>query len=68
MKTAPRYIRQNAERFLEAKELIRKGKYWQASEVVKTTGSKKLVQRIQQKIDSEVRKSYLSAKRARATH
>ena len=67
MKTAPKYIKFNPTAFLEAKELIRQGKYWQASQVVKDTGNKKLVQRIQQKIDSEVRKSISRTGKTRAS-
>jgi len=56
MKTPPRYIQRNADTFLEAMSLIKSGKYWQAIELAKKTGNKKLIQRLQQKVDYEFAK------------
>lgn len=52
MKTPPRYITQNAPQFLECMDLIRAGLYGHAILLAKSTNNRKLVQRIQQKIDS----------------
>lgn len=57
MKTPPRYIQRNADAFLEAMFLIKSGKYWQAIELAKKTRNKKLIQRLQQKVDYEFSKS-----------
>ena len=53
MKTPPRYIKRNADTFLKAMSLIKSGKYWQAIELAKKTQNKKLIQRLQQKVDYE---------------
>jgi hypothetical protein len=52
MKSPPRYITQNAPQFLECMDLIRAGLYGHAILLAKSTNNRKLVQRIQQKIDS----------------
>jgi ketol-acid reductoisomerase len=54
MKTPPRYIEQNASQFLECMDLIRAGLYSHAILLAKSTGNRRLTQRIQQKVDTKI--------------
>lgn len=67
MKTPPRYIRNHADTFLMCMTLIKKGHFYSAMALAKSTRSHRLIQRLQRYSDETYVKRTARAKRNQVT-